>query len=409
MAYVYGKLKEALLGNQGDKISKDLSPNMIKAIYIGKDCIVVAYHTKSVRIVQMDFEKVSQELGSGNPRNESLNNVLNKYKMGCVEEIYADSAYRSIPGGYLDLQRYVDGLSRCRLRYYGWFSGDARMVSQYYENARVQHNYLYCVANDGNVRGKIINIEANEVTGKVDAWYKVHDLRPNDYYADKMLGGYFNTVDAEIERIASEQEKAILSKGIEAVTKAIIEREVSRLADYSIYFALYKMSRAHFGEMGSKVWNHLFSINGKSGVKRATDVGVGGEMLLKAENFAKVMAIDEVNGTQMLKSIELHDLKDRYESGNDLWGTRCQYFDRVKSMCRVSNDQKLRVCLYQSMQDVGIKCSFNQEDMERALVEVSQGGDWFRKFNLIIGGMLGFDSYEGINAYMKAAVGKGGN
>lgn len=409
MAYVYGKLKEAILGSQGDKMSKDLSPNMIKAIYIGKDNIMVVYHTKSVRTTKMDFEKVSQELGSGNARNESLNNVLNKYKMGCVEEIYADSAYRNIQGGYLDLQRYVDGLNRCRLRYYGWFSGDAQLVAQYYENARVQHNYLYCVANDSNVRGKVINIEAYQVQGKAEPWYKVHDLRPNDYSADRLLGGYFNSVDAEIERIASEQEQAVLSKGVEAITKAIVEREVSRLADYSIYFAMYKMSKAHFGEMGTKVWNHMFSIGGKSGVKRATDVGAGGEMLLKAENFAKVMATDEVNGTQMLKSIELQDLKDRYESGNDLWGARCQYFDRMKSMCRVSNDSKLRVCLYQAMIDAGVKCSFNPEDMERALVEVSKSGDWFRKFNLIVGGMLGFDSYEGINSYMKAVTVRGGN
>lgn len=408
MAYVYTKLKEAILGNQGDKISRDMSPNMIKAIFIGRTNIVVAYHTRSCRTIHLDFEKVSQELGNSGVRNESLNNVLNKYKMGCVEEIYADASYRNIPGGYLDLDRYVQGLNRCRLRFYGWYNGDASCVLTCYEKARMEHNYMYCVANDADVRGKILQIEAHNVQGKAEPWYTVHDLRPNDYPVDKSLDSYFNRVDEYLKSIVEENEAKVKARGAQAITEALIKTELGYYRDYQIYDVLSRLALSHCGETGEVVSKHLFEVNIKPGVKRITDIECNeGDTILKESNYAKKLLSTYV-GTQMLKSVSFEDLQDRLETGNGLWGTRKAYYERMKNLVRCCNGSKiLLISMYNVMSQLGMNVKLSIESMLEYVEEIYQSDDWFSKYNLIVCGLLGFNSYEAVIAFTKALSNRG--
>ena len=410
MAYVYSKLKEALLGGQGDKISKDMSPNMIKALFIGRTNIVVVYHTRQSRVVNLDINKVSEELGNGNPRNESLNNVLNKYKMGCVEELYADAAYRNVSCGYLDLNRYVDGLNRCRLRFFGWYNGDASSVVSMFEKARMNHDYLYCVANDSNVRGKLLQIEAYEVKGKQDAWYKVHDLRVMDYPVDKSLEIYFKQVDTFIETKTKEAERIATEQGKQAIINALIKKEADRLRDYQIYDMLSRLS-THCGNIGDIVKNHMFSIKIKPGVKKVTDLPMDDSpfdvvRVNKISEISRSLLSDEV-GTQMYQSLTVDDLKDRAETGNDLFGARKAYYERMKNLVRnCGNIKALNVSVFNVMQQRGLRVKLSIDSMLECIDNIYQSDDWFVQYNMIICGLLGFENYESVVAFTKALSGK---
>lgn len=408
MAYVYGRLKEALLGNSGDKVAKDLSPNMIKAIFIGRDSIVLVYHTRACKIVPMDVNKVVQELGSGNARNESLNNVLNKYKMGCVEEVYADSAYRTIQGGYLDLNRYVGGLSRCRLRFYGWYSGDAKGVVPFYEKARSEHNYLYCAANDAEIRGKVLRIEAQEVSGKAEKWYKVHDVRPMDYPIDKTLEKYFNQVDGYIKDLSEKQEAAVREEGVKTLLKELIDKEISRAEDYQMYSIIRRVGVKYGDYVGDALENHFYGLVLKPGVKMINvESYTKGKLTKEQTNVEKILARD--TGTVSVKDVTVEELKKRLDSGSDLWGAKKACYDRMTSFVKYCCGKKaLFLIMYIVMDSAlgGVKP--NMDSMLTAIEELFKKEDWLSTCNIIICKMIGFSSYKELQEFVMKVL-KGGS
>lgn len=410
MAYVYGKLKEALIG--GDKVGRNFSPNMIKAIFIGRENIMVAYHNRSCRVVRMDINEVMKELGSGMARNESLNNVLNRYKMGCLEEIYADSGYTTVAGGYLDLDRYVQGLTRCRLRYYGWYSGNAEAVMQMYENARIQHNYLYCVAEDSAIRGRILNIQVKSVTGKGE-WWRVHDTRVNDYPADAQLEKYFAFVDGEIQKRAELAKKEAEGNAKGSVVERIVGLEVSRVNWYNSYRMLNGLM-GNFGDLGYIFREHFFSIQVK---EKKRVVGYEGlaeaEVLKRCEKIGMLISKSGKDSTIMLNSCSLEELGDRLAGGRGFWDCDESILERWKSIIRYSENHNmlLRVSLVSAMQslnmDLRLGMDIRANDSNSMIAFVEEGLKGFeRKVDLLLY-TFGFNSVESFSSYAKKISGGG--
>lgn len=324
MAYVYGKLKEALLGGNGDKVGKDFSPNMVKSLFIGRDNIVVIYHTRSSRVVKMDINQVTIELGSGASRRESLNNVLNKYKLGCLEEIYADAAYRSIAGGYLDLKKYVDELSRTRLRYYGWYNGDATKIIPYMDENRVNHGYTLCAANSRACRQNL-PMEVCEVTGKSVPWYKVHDVRPADYQIDASLAKFFATVDAQIEKEATERMERDTLVLKTAAVKALYKEDYEQFIDTKISanYTILSVICDDFGDFGKELRKKWFEAPcGKGLTIYIKDIKkyYSGPDVKDDEIEATLKRLGKEGcNVASLESISVEELTKRGESGDNLF------------------------------------------------------------------------------------------
>ena len=121
MGYIYDSLKLAIGGSANtNSVIKNWSPNEIRAIYIMRACIVVAYYTKDVKYVNMDQHCVIEELKRGRI-NGNLNNLLENRQLSCMEEIYVDSVFAKFPA-LIDLPAYIRSAynQASRLRAYGY-------------------------------------------------------------------------------------------------------------------------------------------------------------------------------------------------------------------------------------------------------------------------------------------------
>lgn len=203
MSYIQDCLK-GLLG--GIKLSVDRSgvindwtPNNVKSIIIGRDCMMVVYHIGGFggcRLIRLDSSRVMQEVADTTGGYPRINAVLNRRSLTCLEELYVDTIYLSNPL-VVDVGRYVSENvgDSSRFRFYGFGSfcyGDMEYVRSAY--ARSRGDYDYALALD---RGCPFRIEYK---GSGNAgWYRSYYLRPQYYKLDEE-GGKLDTHFRKIER-----------------------------------------------------------------------------------------------------------------------------------------------------------------------------------------------------------------
>lgn len=220
MGYIYEKVKAVLSSNSnsnGGHVISNWSPNMYRCIIIGPSFIFVAKHIGVPQIIDMDMQKVKEDLiiyskGSG---RGALHNLLAERQLSCLEEIYIDNCYKPFTN-LIDLEYYIGKVknSISRLRYYGYCvvgSAYTWLVSVY-QNCDV----LYSLAKDSK---RIFPLEYKEVG--VTTWYKNYNLRPMYYKMDSdrgQLAIYFRKneglIEDALQKIAEEKEMGFELSGI---------------------------------------------------------------------------------------------------------------------------------------------------------------------------------------------------
>lgn len=211
MSYIYEKLRDALGGKQftAGKVSKNWSPNEIRAIIIMRDFILIADYLSDAKVILLDPNEVGLDLE--NPSRQGfLNNLLSNRQLSCMEEIYVDSVFMNFTK-VIDLESYVRGAynSTSRLRYYGYVTGmESQKLRGYYYKARSESVFDFTLAK--TIGGFKYNSTGNE------EWYKRYNLRPQYYTLDSdrgRLAQYFNKCRSLIEE--SEKNKLAANRALE--------------------------------------------------------------------------------------------------------------------------------------------------------------------------------------------------
>lgn len=211
MSYLYDKLKEALGGSRltdsKNIIISDWSPNSVRALFIGRDSIIVVNHlgvfggcTKKLDLDQTLLVRDLEEINRTNYGKPKLNPLLTKRSFSCLEEIYVDTLYISMPR-VINLTDYVEGLlknSTSRLRYFGYGNLSNPELRDYlnkvYREAYTKKNYGYSFAKDTNKPIEITCRYSNN-----EDWYKKYYLRPQYYKKDSQGGD----LDVHFRKIAN--------------------------------------------------------------------------------------------------------------------------------------------------------------------------------------------------------------
>lgn len=222
MATMRQELIKALTGVTNlDKIPSTWSPNMVKAIVLTRDYVIVVNHMQQPRVFNFNAEEAYAFI-SANGGKGKLQNVLTNRTLSCLEEIYVDSLFKEYSGAF-NLSAYISQLQSnvSRLRYFGYVenSGDVdEFVNAY---TRAVNNGLkdYCYATD-NTRNQTLEIYSTENT----EWFKRYNLRPNDYKPDK-VGGPLHTWFKSVEQDVAEKYALKLSE-VESEAKSQIYKEL---------------------------------------------------------------------------------------------------------------------------------------------------------------------------------------
>lgn len=184
MSYLYDVMKEALGGKSfsSGTVSKNWSPNEVRAIVLMRDFLLVADYLKYPKVIPFNQEELYKDLSNPNRRG-NLNNLLTDRQLSCLEEIYVDEAFRQNFQNVIDLEGYVQGLfnSRSRLRYYGYVTGmTANQLTAFYQTI-IQQGKMDCtLAKD---MGGFRYVDTENTT-----WYKQYNLRDQYYELDKPKG-----------------------------------------------------------------------------------------------------------------------------------------------------------------------------------------------------------------------------
>lgn len=234
--YVYNEVRTALIGKDGEK-SKDFSPNNVKCFVLGNGFIFIAYHTKRPKVVVLDMNEVAKDFQKGGSTG-SLTNLLKKYQMSCLEEIYIGNIYMNNKG-FLDLEGYVQTLNPrdSRLRYYGYIEGEnPNELVTMFADAVTNHKDMWCYAME---QSRTAKVQYSDVGNR--EWYKRHSLRPDSYAIDKqggaldkILSGIENRVKSKAEALSKAQDEANLS----TVMSALYKQDLGRIDAILYYFTL---------------------------------------------------------------------------------------------------------------------------------------------------------------------------
>lgn len=201
-SYIYDNVRNALGGQsfKAGSVSKNWSPNEIRALYIMRSFIIVVDYLKGPILYSLDENAVGLDLQNPN-RIGSLNNLLSNRQLSCMEEIYVDDVFQKYPN-VMDLAAYARSVisSQSRLRFYAYASGmnPAYIVQKYqmaFNNGVMDFTYAKSI-------GGIRYVD----TGNAD-WYKKYFLRPQYYPADAD-GGRLHIWFSKCEKqVASAQQK----------------------------------------------------------------------------------------------------------------------------------------------------------------------------------------------------------
>ena len=241
MGYLSNSLKEAIGGksfNSSTQI-RDWSPNEIRAIFIMRDFILVAYYLKPPKVVRLDVNEVNFELSNPASRG-NLNKLLENRQLSCLEEIYVDSAF-SMYKHIISLEDYVASVynQSSRLRYFGYVRGfDVAVLREIYSKAVINGNMDFTAAKNMG------SFSFND-TGNTD-WYKRYNLRPQYYTLDSEKGKlhtYFSKCEKVVGDVIKSKDAQISQ--IEKAQKVInmFKVDLSRLNDIRLLMKFIEFSQ----------------------------------------------------------------------------------------------------------------------------------------------------------------------
>lgn len=231
MGYLYDSLKKALGGKMSTSASaviNNWSPNEVRALFIGKDFILVAHHIKRPSLYVLDMNLVIQDLAY-NGSTGALHNLLSQRQLSCMEEIYVDSIFKNYLGLF-NMEGYISRLlnDRSRLRYYGYFQSiSGADIYERYNKVSLNGDVMYSYAGDTG-RGKMLQFFS---VGN-STWYKNYNLRPSRYSMDSEKGNlarWFRNTEKSIEVYISEEKSAKLRENTEFLIAELFKQDLENL------------------------------------------------------------------------------------------------------------------------------------------------------------------------------------
>lgn len=241
MGYIYDKLKEALGGSKfsssHQSVVKDWTPNNVKALFIYRDFIFVAHHTRLPKVIPLNINEFSMDIQQ-NGRSGALHNLLAQRQLSCMEEFYVDSSFMNYPGA-MDMGAYIGKLvtERSRLRYHGYISGvNVEELRERFSRAKLNGDPLYAYATDGSRSASMSYTAVNN-----PMWYKNYYLRPQFYAMDAENGELYRWLTRAEGVIASkvqERSAALEEEGIRKALNMLVSQDLQVLEEVMIYLNL---------------------------------------------------------------------------------------------------------------------------------------------------------------------------
>ena len=437
MAYTYSKLEEALFG-KGNKafVGAESSPNNVRAIVIGGSFIFVVFHTKGSRLVQLDVNEVNKDLMK-NGRNAGLHNVLSRFQLSCLEELYLDSVYkRGEFSGCFDLQKYISGLvnSKCRLRYYGYCQNEMDYwLKDRYDRVRSGQEFTYSLFND---KERVQSGMVIELAGQVNnpEWYKHYNLRGNDYALDKhngTLDRYFSSIRNKIDKEVQGAIDNAKAQGFAACISGLYKQDLAMLDGMLQWKLLSKACKILTLEIQGAIHSapeiavtlrtHVFKKLYKDENRKFT-LKVNAEemknilMESKCEKNDKLIGIYQQDfltfkgsapklGGKDEKVLEM--LSSRLESGEGITGFKSYYCKYMLELAEVLTGGKgyNKVIFVGAVRDMGLNELMGKQPVE-VVKYIAERDDWLDLFNTLIMYMLGFNNVQSVMSYVKGQGGK---
>lgn len=422
--YYYHRLAEMLYGSEDGTIDSNHSPNNVKSLVLGSTFILVVFHTGGFEYEYLgnSFEEHMVNLMEM-PGVMPLSNLLEMRKFGCIEEIYADYRFWQaiLKDSYLGLVSFLPQYKRdTRLRKFVWFDTlntedcVGALVGNTVNNiGKSKEFYTYGVFDTPQI-GEVLSVREEEKYNE-NTWLTSHDLRPGNYPLDEKLKAYFERVESDLSSDIDDADKVQTIQGLLNREDIYINR-----SDYDAYVKMMKVSDKYCGDVGSIVYNHFFAIKADVGIKVYTgieDTSGRGEL-----SYAKERAEVITQGSRVsivdVKDVDSETLSSVLNGGETINGVKSCYYYRIKNLvelCR--SNEKLFISMSLVMQRLGLLKDYNADvdAMLKCIDNIvntsvfSKAGDWFKIFNSIIEGILGFGGNSNVVEFAKRVSNGGAN
>lgn len=422
--YYYHRLAEMLYGSEDGTIDSNHSPNNVKSLVLGSTFILVVFHTGGFEYEYLgeSFEEHMVNLMEI-PGVMPLSNLLEMRKFGCIEEIYADYRFwqAMLKDYYLGLVSFLPPYKRdTRLRKFVWFDTlntedcvGALVGSAIKSMGKSKEFYTYGVFNTPQI-GEVLSVREEEKYNE-NTWLTTHDLRPGNYPLDEKLKAYFERVESDLSSDIDDADKIQTIQGLLNREDIYINR-----SDYDAYVKMMEVSDKYCGDVGSIVYNHFFAIKADVGVRVYTgieDTSGRGELSYAKERAGVITQGSRVSIVDV-KDVDSETLSSVLNGGETINGVKSCYYYRIKNlieMCR--SNEKLFISMSLIMQRLGLLKDYNVDvdAMLKCIDDIvntsvfSKAGDWFKIFNSIIEGILGFGGNSNVVEFAKRVSNGGAN
>ena len=422
--YYYHRLAEMLYGSEDGTIDSNHSPNNVKSLVLGSTFILVVFHTGGFEYEYLgeSFEEHMVNLMEM-PGVMPLSNLLEMRKFGCIEEIYADYRFWQaiLKDSYLGLVSFLPQYKRdTRLRKFVWFDTlntedcvGALVGNTVNSIGKSKEFYTYGVFNTPQI-GEVLSVREEEKYNE-NTWLTTHDLRPGNYPLDEKLKAYFERVESDLSSDIDDADKVQTIQGLLNREDIYINR-----SDYDAYVKMMEVSDKYCGDVGSIVYNHFFAIKADVGVRVYTgieDTSGRGELSYAKERAGVITQGSRVSIVDV-KDVDSETLSSVLNGGETINGVKSCYYYRIKNlieMCR--SNEKLFISMSLIMQRLGLLKDYNADvnAMLNCIDDIvntsvfSKAGDWFKIFNSIIEGILGFGGNSNVVEFAKRVSNGGAN
>lgn len=422
--YYYHRLAEMLYGSEDGTIDTKHSPNNVKSLVLGSTFILVVFHTGKIEYEYLSGSFEEHMVGLMEmPGVMPLSNLLEMRKFGCIEEIYVDYRFWQaiLKDSYLGLVSFLPPYKRdTRLRKFVWFDtlNTEDCVGSLVGNTinsigKSKDFYTYSVSDTPQI-GEVLSIREEEKYNE-NTWLTTHDLRPGNYPLDESLKAYFERVESELSSVIDDADKSKAISGLLNRESIYINR-----SDYNAYVKMMEVSDKYCGDVGTIVYNHFFAIKADVGIKVYTgieDTSGRGELAYSKER-AEVITQGSRASVIDVKDVDSETLSSVLNGGETINGVKSCYYYRIKNLielCRSS--EKLFITMSLVMQRLDLLKDYNADvdAMLKCIDDIvntsvfSKAGDWFKIFNSIIEGTLGFGGNSNVVEFAKRVSNGGAN
>lgn len=422
--YYYHRLAEMLYGSEDGTIDSNHSPNNVKSLVLGSTFILVVFHSGKVEYQYLgtSFEEHMVDLNEM-PGVMQLSTLLEMRKFGCIEEICVDYRFyqANIYNSYLGLVSFLPPYKRdTRLRKFVWFDTlikddcvGSLVGNTVRDISKSNDFYTYGVFDTPQI-GELLVVR-DEQEYNENTWITTHDLRPGNYHFDESLIPYFEKIESGLSSFIDDADKAQTIQGLLNREDIYINR-----SDYDAYVKMMEVSDKYCGDVGSIVYNHFFAIKADVGIKVYTgieDTSGRGELAYAKERAAVITQGSRVSIVD-IKDVDSETLSSVLNGGETINGVKSCYYYRIKNlieMCR--SNEKLFISMSLIMQRLGLLKDYNADvdAMLKCIDDIvntsvfSKAGDWFKIFNSIIEGVLGFGGNSNVVEFVKRVSNGGAN